>query len=254
VDGPPFITNVQVDWTRVPDRKAYPFSLAAVKGLGKFVPHKRVTYFVGENGSGKSTLLEGIATAWGLNPEGGTRNFNFATRTSHSELGDFLKVGKSAIRPADAYFLRAESFYNVATEIERLDREGGGRPIIDSYGGRCLHDQTHGESFLALFLHRLHGRGLYIFDEPEAALSPLRQMAVLARIHELAQEECQFIIATHSPIMLAYPDALILEITADGVKPTTYTETETYRVMHDFIVRPERAVRSLLGAIEPEPR
>ena len=248
--GAPYINSIQVDWTRVIDPNAYPFGLAAVKGLGKLVPHKHVTYLVGENGSRKSTLLEGIATAWGLNPEGGSRNFNFKTRTSHSTLGDFLRIAKSAIRPADAFFLRAECFYNVATEIERLDEEGGGAPIISYYGGKSLHDQSHGESFLALFLNRLHGHGLYLFDEPEAALSPLRQMAVLARIHELVQQECQFIIATHSPIILAYPGALILEITEDGVKPAVYEETETYRIMHDFLARPERSVRALLGKTE----
>ena len=238
-----YINSIQVDWERVPEASAYPFALAAVKGLGKLSPDTGVTYFVGENGSGKSTLLEGIATAWGLNAEGGSRNFRFSTRDSHSDLGEYPRIAKSASRPNDAFFLRAESFYNVATEIEQLG-------VGHYFGGRPLHDQSHGESFLALFLQRLHGRGLYIFDEPEAALSPLRQMAVLARIHELVKEECQFIIATHSPIILAYPGALILEVSADGVKPTTYAETETYRVMHDFVVRPDRSVRALLGALE----
>ncbi len=241
MDGAPYIANVQVDWAYVPDRKAYPFGLPAVRHLGKLALHKNVTYFVGENGSGKSTLLEGIATAWGFNAEGGSTNFNFETRRSHSELGEHLRLGKSATRPQDTFFLRAESFYNVATEIERL-----GPWLLNSYGGKSLHDQSHGESFLSLFLHRLHGGGLYIFDEPEAALSPLRQMSVLARMHELVKQDCQFIIATHSPIILSYPDALILQVSETGLKPTAYEDTDTYQVMHDFIRRPEKAVKTLL--------
>lgn len=242
MNGSPYISSIQVDWSRVPEEEAFPFCLPAVKGLGKLVPHDHVTYLVGENGSGKSTLLEGIATACGLNPEGGSQNFNFSTRPSHSDLGEYLKIGKSPTRPKDLFFLRAESFYNVATEIERL-----GPQVMAFYGDASLHDQSHGESFLSLFLNRLHGHGLYLFDEPEAALSPLRQMSVLARIHELAKQGSQFIIATHSPIILAYPGALILEVSGKGVKPTSYEETETFRVMHDFLMRPERAVRALLG-------
>lgn len=246
----PYVDSIEVDWKRVPDESDYPFCLAAVKGLGRLIPHPKVTYFVGENGSGKSTLLEGIAAALGLNPEGGSRNFNFATRASHSNLCDYLRIGRPPRWPEDAFFLRAESFFNVATEIERLDSDGGGRPLIDSYGGRYLHDQSHGESFLALFVHRLRGHGLYIFDEPEAALSPLRQMAVLARIHELVAQGSQFFIATHSPIILAYPDALILEISEEGVKPTDYADTNTYLVMRDFVVNPRPSVRALFRAID----
>jgi predicted ATPase len=247
LDGAPYITNVQVNWAEVEEPKLYPFLLPAVKHMGKLVFHKSVTYLIGENGSGKSTLLEGIATAYGFNPEGGSRNFNFETRSSHSSLGEFLRLGKSLTRPQDTFFLRAESFYNVASEIDRL-----GPDLLSSYGGKSLHDQSHGESFLSLFLHRLHGGGLYIFDEPEGALSPLRQMSVLARIHELVKQDSQFIIATHSPIILAYPNSMILEVTSKGLTPKSYVETDTYRVMHDFIVRPERAVETLLNAIQAD--
>ncbi len=164
---------------RVGDPEAYPFSLAAVKGLGELTLHPNVTFIVGENGSGKSTLLEAIAAAYGFNAEGGTRHLSFATEETHSELHRCLRLTKGMRAPRDGFFLRAESFYNVATEIDRRDRdpEGGGPPLILSYGGVSLHAMSHGESFLALFLNRFRGKGFYILDEPEAALSPTRQMA-----------------------------------------------------------------------------
>lgn len=185
--------------------EAYPFCLPAVRSLDKLVLHPNVTFFVGENGSGKSTLLEALAVSLGFNAEGGSKNFHFGTRRSHSELHRYLRVAKGVKRPRDGYFLRAESFFNVATEIEHLDDEPGfDPPIIDSYGGRSLHEQSHGESFFALLMDRFHGRGLYILDEPEAALSPQRQLAVLSRLHDLVLDDSQFVIATHSPILMAY--------------------------------------------------
>lgn len=229
---------------------AYPFTLPAVKALkkiGSLAFHPNVTFLVGENGSGKSTLLEAIATAYGFNPEGGTINFNFSTEATHSNLYKEIKLTKGVIKPKDGFFLRAESFYNLATTIDVMDREDRySSPLINSYGGVSLHQQSHGESFMAMMMHRLGGRGLYIFDEPEAALSPNREMAMLARIHDLVQSNSQLIIATHSPILLAYPHAKILNVD-NGLEVIEYKETDHYQVMKEFINRPERMVRILLG-------
>jgi predicted ATPase len=208
--------------------KAYPFSLAAVRNLKTLKLHPAVTFIIGENGVGKSTLLEAIAVAWGFNPEGGSKNFNFTTRSSHSELGKHLKLIRGVAQARDGYFLRAESFFNVATEIDNLG-------VVKSYGGRSSHEQSHGESFLSLFLHRFEGHGLYILDEPEAALSPTRQMSVLARMHELVRKNSQFIVATHSPIIMAYPQATIYTLTEDGIIESKYEETEHYRTAREFL-------------------
>lgn len=202
--------------------------------------HPKVTYFVGENGSGKSTLLEAIAVASGFNPEGGTRNFRFSTRSSHSVLSDHIRIAKGVRKPKDGFFLRAESFFNLATEIENLDAEEGfGAPVIESYGGRSLHEQSHGESFMSLLTNRFGGTGLYIPDEPESALSPQRQLAALARIHDLVESGSQFLIATHSPIILAYPDAQIYEFSQNGVTRMAYEDTDTYQIMKMFINNPK---------------
>jgi predicted ATPase len=163
----PYLLHMELLRDRVPSFDQFPYSLPALRSLDRLPFHAKVTFFVGENGMGKSTLLEALAISVGLNPEGGSRNFNFATRASHSELDRCLRVGKSVNRPSDSYFLRAESFYNVATEIERI-----GTDLLPAYGGRSLHEQSHGESFFALFRHRFRGNGLYLMDEPEAALFP----------------------------------------------------------------------------------
>ena len=241
----PYIREVQLKRDQVPSFDPYPFALDAVRHWSRLELHPKVTYFIGENGSGKSTLLEAIAVSWGFNAEGGTKNFNFATRRSHSPLHDYLRLVKGVRRPQDGFFLRAESFFNVATEIEVLDKEGRGPLVIDSYGGLSLHEQSHGESFLALMTHRFGGRGLYILDEPEAALSPQRQLAVLARIHDLVQDDSQFIIATHSPILMAYPDATIYACGPGGVTPTTYAETEHYQVTRNFLQNPQSMMNIL---------
>jgi predicted ATPase len=149
-------------------------------------------------------------------------------------------------RPRDGYFLRAESFFNVATEIEHLDDGPGGPPVINSYGGRSLHEQSHGESFLALLMERFGGRGLYILDEPEAALSPQRQLAVLSRIHDLALDDSQFVIATHSPILMAYPDAWIYQCGSEGLSRIDYRDTDHYKVTRDFLTSPERMLKMLM--------
>jgi predicted ATPase len=217
----------------------YPFCLAAVRHLTTLTLHPAVTFIIGENGTGKSTLLEAIAVAHGFNPEGGTRNFNFATRASHSSLHKFLRLSRGIRRARDGYFLRAESFYNVATEIERLG-------VGDSYGDASLHEQSHGESFMSLITHRFGGHGLYLLDEPEAALSPTRQMALITRIHDLVVNHSQFIIATHSPIIMAYPDARIFHLSDQGIEEVAYTDTEHYQVSRSFLTKHEHMLRILM--------
>lgn len=205
-----------------------------------------VAFLVGENGTGKSTLLEAIAVACGFNPEGGTRNFTFSTRVTHSPLWQSLTVARKRY-PKDGFFLRAESFYNVATNIDEMDEGGGlGAPLIASYGGVSLHAQSHGESFLALVQNRFSGRGLYILDEPEAALSPSRQLTLMAEIHALVRRDSQFIIATHSPILIAMPGSVIFELSDRGISPVPYRETEHYQLTRSFLENPERMLRYLL--------
>ena len=199
-----------------------------------------ITFFVGENGTGKSTLLEAIAVAFGLNPEGGSKNFSFSTFDSHADLS----LGLSKLHlPRDSFFLRAESFYNAAGYLDRLEEDLPG--VIDAYGGVSLHKQSHGESFLSLMQNRFFGNGLYLLDEPEAALSPMRQLSLLVLLRDLVQKDSQFIIATHSPILMAYPDALIYEFTGDGISRVNYRETEHYRVTRMFLENPERMLQQL---------
>lgn len=246
VDSSHYLLEVRLKRDQVPSFDEYPFSLSAVRNLHSLVPHPAVTFLVGENGSGKSTLLEAIAVLCGFNPEGGTKNFNFATRPSHSPLHQYLIPVRGVRRPKDGFFLRAESMFNLATNIEELDRQPGGPPIIDSYGGISLHEQSHGESFFAVFMERFGGNGLYLLDEPEAALSPTRQMSLIARMHELARDGSQFIIATHSPILMSYPNADILQMTPDGPQTVDYTDTEHYRVTRDFLMNHEKMLRILM--------
>ncbi|HTF98850.1 MAG TPA: AAA family ATPase [Cellvibrio sp.] len=232
---------------KVPSFEEYPFNLEVVRNFESLEFHPKVTFIIGENGSGKSTLLEAIATAWGFNPEGGTKNFNFATRSSHSYLHEYFRLVKSFRKAKDGFFLRAESFYNVASNIDQLDEEPAfGPPIKNSYGRKSLHHQSHGESFFSLMTHRFGGNGLYILDEPEAALSPTRQMAMLSRIHQLAEQDSQFIIATHSPIILAYPQARIYEIRNGILYTREYTQTEHYSITKSFLNHYQEMTNQLL--------
>jgi predicted ATPase len=246
----PYLREISLKADKIIPYSEFPFIIPAVKHLGRLAFDPHVTFLVGENGTGKSTLLEAIAVALGFNAEGGGRNFNFSTRSSHSQL--YLRLVRSYQRPRDSYFLRAESLFNVATEIERLDGDAaGGSPIIDAYGGRSLHQQSHGESFFALMTHRFRGRGLYILDEPEAALSPKRQLMMLRRMRQLVQQDSQFIIATHSPILLAYPNARILVLNEQGYTATPYEETEHYRTTKAFLSDPQTCVTRLFAEENP---
>ena len=221
----------------VPSFDSYPFNIPAIQSLNRLELDRHVTIFVGENGSGKSTLIEAISMAIGLNPEGGTKNFNFSTRESHSSLGDLLQIVRGPYREQDAFLLRAESLYNVASNIDTMEAELPG--LLHSFGGRSLHEQSHGESFLALMKNRLGGGGIYIFDEPESALSPNRQLAMLSIMHTLTTEKAsQIVLATHSPILMAYPNALIYHLSEDGLTRIDYKETEHYQTTKAFLTDP----------------
>jgi predicted ATPase len=235
----PYLIDITLLRDKVPSWEAYPFSLPVLRSLETLKFHPDVTFFIGENGMGKSTLLEAIAQLAGFNPEGGSKNTLFATRETHSNLVDYLKSGKSFKAPKDGFFLRAESFYNVASYIDDVD-------YAEAYGGKSLHEQSHGESFLSLLNFRFHGNGLYLLDEPEAALSPSRQLAVLSLIHCLVKANSQFIIATHSPILMAYPEAKILLLSEAGIREVSYEETDNYRVSRDFFDRREQMLKILL--------
>ena len=227
-------------------RDGHPWDLPAVRAVCDGIElHPRVTYLVGENGSGKSTLVEALAVAAGMNPEGGTSNFRHVTRASHSALGDALRLARGARRPKTDFFLRAESMFTAATYLESLPREAG--DPLAAYGGRSLHEQSHGESFLAIVVHRFGPDGLYLLDEPESALSTRNCLTLLRRVHELVAEGSQFVIATHSPIVLAYPDALIYECGPGGVEPIAYDDADPVRLTRAFLGDPRRFVERLVA-------
>ncbi|TSI08998.1 AAA family ATPase [Lysinibacillus sp. BW-2-10] len=241
-----YIRSIYLKREQIASYEHFPLNLSFIQNFQELTFHPNVTYIVGENGMGKSTLLEGIAVALGFNPEGGTLNFNFSSFDSHSNLDEYLRIVKGINRAKDHFFFRAESFYNVATNIEALDREPGPGPkIIDSYGGKSLHEQSHGESFFAAFMERFQGNGLYILDEPEAALSPLRQMSMLARINELVSQGSQFIISTHSPIIMAYPKSKIIQLTEEGMSESTLEDTQHYSIMKQFFEDKNRLLHHL---------
>ncbi len=252
-----YLRAVRLLRDNVRDFNVYPFAIPSIQSLDELELDAKVTFLIGENGSGKSTLIEGIAVLAGFNSEGGSKNFRFGTRPSESCLHQFMRPVRGHRRPRDGFFLRAESYFNVGTEIERLDAEppGPGRDprIIDAYGGVSLHEQSHGESFLALATHRFRGHGLYILDEPEAALSPQRQLTLLSIIHDLVEERAsQFIIATHSPILMAYPKARIYRLGPSGIERVAYEDTEHYRITRDFLNSPERFFKTLFRNAETD--
>ncbi len=196
-----------------------------------------VTFFVGENGCGKSTLIEAIAVVMGYNAEGGSKNFTFSTRNTVSGFYDEIRLVRANYEK-DGYFLRAESFYNLATNIDDL------KININYYGGKSLQNQSHGESFLSLIQNRFGDNGFYILDEPEAALSPMRQLSLQIEINNIIKRNCQLIIATHSPILLAFPGADIYNLD-EGIRKTAYTETDHYRITKAFLDNPSVYLREL---------
>ena len=225
-----------VDWTR------YPFSIPAVATLKKLEFSPSVTYFVGENGSGKSTLIEAIAIKAGFNPEGGTRNFSTSHRPSESQLHEYIRLARGTRRERSGFFLRAETMFNVSTEAEQYT----------AYGWDILHEKSHGEAFLWVALNRFSRNGLYILDEPESALSPQRQLALLARMRQLVLEGSQFIVSTHSPILMAYPDATIFSLDDGCVTEVCYKETSHFTLTEAFFRDPDRMLRRVFDEDESE--
>ncbi|NMO02824.1 AAA family ATPase [Gordonia sp. TBRC 11910] len=239
-DAARYVTGMRISRDAPHDR--YPFDLPAVAHVAASGLRLAagVTFIIGENGSGKSTLVEALAVAAGLNAEGGSQHYRFATRATESELSDYIDLSWGPTKPRSRFFLRAESFYNVATETEAL----GDLTIYDDVSP---HERSHGESFIDLIAHRFFPRGLYLMDEPEAALSPRGCMTVLAMIAELTDDGCQFIIATHSPILLALPGATIYEIADDGeIESVSYDAAAPVRITRDFLAEPNRFLRHLL--------
>jgi len=240
MEAKPYLKEVIFQREDVFSFDSYPFNIPAVAKLNSLKFHPDVTFIVGENGTGKSTLIEAIALKLGFGIEGGTKNVQIQTHhNNNSDLFNYLKAIKSFKTPRDSYFLRAESFYNVATYMEEVD-------YLKGYGGRSLHQQSHGESFISTLEHKLTGQGLYIFDEPEAALSPGRQLAALAMINKLVEQQSQFIIATHSPILLAYPNATIYRLNDSGIHKINYEETEHYMVTKYFLNNYKEMVKNLM--------
>ncbi|MBQ4837699.1 MULTISPECIES: AAA family ATPase [Pseudoalteromonas] len=235
----PYLREIQLKRDNIDSFEVYPFNIPAIRELDYIEFHADVTFFVGENGAGKSTLIEAIAVAMGFNAEGGTKQSTFTTNKTHSSLYEYLKPIKSFKHPRDGYFLRAESFYNLATLMDEVG-------YLSSYGGKSLHQQSHGESFMATLVNKLRGDGLYIMDEPEAALSPARQMAAVSAIHQLVEENSQFIIATHSPILLAYPRAKIYQFSQTGISEVKYEDTEHYTITKDFLNHHEQMMKVLM--------
>ena len=232
-----FIRELYIDWKKI-DEESYLRNIDAIHDVDSLSFNNQVTFFVGENGSGKSTLLEAMAIAEGFNPEGGTRNYSFSTYTSHSDLCDAIRLSRQA-KAMWGYFLRAESFYNVATMEEEYEKGPGGRPMH-------LHNQSHGESFLAMIQNRFNGKGLYFLDEPEAALSPQRQLTLLIEIDRCRKSGAQFFIVTHSPILLALPDSQILTFDDGKIHTCSYEETDSYIITSMFLHDRERILRNLL--------
>lgn len=246
--GDAFVRAVRLNRDRVPEgaRGGYPWSLPAVDALSATIElDPKVTFLVGANGSGKSTVLEAMAVAAGLNAEGGSSNFNYATRDSHSALADALTLIRGTRRPSTDFFLRAESVFTAATYLERLPEDAG--DPLTPYGGRSLHEQSHGESFLSIAVHRLGPQGLYFLDEPEAALSFDGQLALLLRMAELARSGAQWVVATHSPVLVAYPTARILLCDESGLSEITYNDVPAVRDLRRFLNDPQRQVSLLLA-------
>lgn len=235
------LRDVRLDVSRVADSQAFPFALPAVQALAEpLVFHPQVTFLVGENGAGKSTILEALAAKLDLDAHGGDTTLTLIQHAADTPLHEALVLARGARSPTMRYFLRAESFFDVARHVD--DNVGA----LAAHGGRALHGMSHGESFLALMIERFSSGGLFLLDEPEAAMSPQGCLALLRRIHELTAEGAQFVIATHSPLLLAFPEATIYALGED-IQPVAYQETEHYRLTREFLEAPERYLRRLFA-------
>lgn len=236
LDSNLMIKKISLERNKIDNFNKYPFNIEIVKNFTELNFTSPVTFFVGENGIGKSTFIEAIALSLGLPAEGGTQNFMYSTNNTTSNLSDYFKIIKSN-KPKTKFFLRAESFYNFSTEVERLVEEDGFDTLYGSYGGN-LHECSHGESFIKLVQNRFTDHGLYILDEPEAALSPQRQLSLLCLIDKLVKEGSQFIIATHSPILISYRDGKILDLN-NNLREVDYKDTDIYKLYKMYLEEPE---------------
>jgi predicted ATPase len=235
-----FLKKVTLLKEKIQTFNLYPFSIPAIKSLDELKIDRNVTFFVGENGSGKSTLLEAIADKSGFNTAGGGRNNSYDVYETDSELSQFIRLSWMP-KVTNGFFLRAESFYHFATHIDEVDENG-----FKDYGGKSLLQQSHGESFLSLFLNRFNGEAIYLLDEPEAALSPARQLTLLKIIHDLeTQGDSQFIIATHSPILLGYPEADIYSFDNGEISKINYEDTDHYNITKYFLENRKRFLHEL---------
>lgn len=230
-----YLTGLKIQWESI-ERSSYLRDIEAIRSIDELHFHSPVTFFVGENGSGKSTLLEAIAVAYGFNPEGGTVNYNFSTYDSHSALCESTKLIRSYKRAKWGYFLRAESFYNVASAEEEYQQ----------YRSEHYHKKSHGESFLSVIQNNFNREGLYILDEPEAALSPQRQLTLLLEMSKCVKNDSQFIIVTHSPILLGFSDAEILSFDSDPIEAINYEDTQSYQITKMFINDRKHILKHLL--------
>jgi predicted ATPase len=237
----PFVRSVVLKRDEVADFDRYPYAIPAIRGLSELELHPKVTLLAGENGSGKSTLFEAVAVAAGFSAEGGSRHMRVSTRDSHSGLHEHLRLIRGTRSPKTGYFLRAESFFNIASYVDEVPE------ALDSHGGVSLHEQSHGESFISLITNRFGPNGLYILDEPEAALSVRGNLALMRRMHDLAGAGSQFVVATHSPILLGYPDARVYVLSDDGLVSTDYEETEPYELTRSFLDDRQRFLRHLFS-------
>ncbi len=238
-----FIKRIEYQKEKIKNLDEYPYNILCLKGFEALDFHSPVTFLIGENGSGKSTLIEALAISMGMNGEGGTNNFNFSTKNTVSSLYQCLKVIKYPNLPQTKFFLRAETFYNFSTQLDEIQKESG--DVIQYYGGKSLHEQSHGESFMSVMKNRFGSKGLYILDEPEAALSPTRQMSLLILMKQLVEDGSQFIIATHSPILLAYPNAEIYNLERQ-FSLCQYEDTDYFQLYKLFINDKERILKELL--------
>jgi predicted ATPase len=237
--GAPFLRQIETQPDKI-DPAVYPFNIRAFSRGTDLELRSKVTFFVGENGSGKSTLLEALAEICGFSLEGGNRDHHRATFADRSPLAQALRLSWQP-KVTEGFFMRAESFYNFATYLDGVSN-------LLAYGGESLHAQSHGESFMALFANRFE-QGIYLLDEPEAALSPQRQLSFLKIIHDLATPgHAQFLIATHSPIILSYPGAVLFDLDGDVIQEIDYRETKHFLITRDFLNGPERFFRHLFGA------